>query len=85
MRETVGTKAARLLVAGSVTVLEVDASHVLARVVGDHGIYTVEHDRRWSCDCPSLSYCSHAIAVARVVVVNRAAGTWIEIAGSMVG
>jgi hypothetical protein len=43
-----------------------------------------EHDR-WTCDCPVVGYCSHAISVARVVVVNQAAGTWTDVAGLMAG
>jgi hypothetical protein len=64
--------ARRLLVTGSVAVLEASADHVLARVVGDHGAYTVEYDDCWHCTCPVFGPCSHAIAVARVTVVTGA-------------
>jgi hypothetical protein len=52
----------------------------IAQVKGDSGLMRTvrfEHDR-WTCDCPALGYCSHAIAVASSVVVNRTAGAWID-------
>jgi hypothetical protein len=70
MRETATLKADRLLVTGAVSILEVGAGHALAQVVGDHDTYTVEHGHRWRCDCPAFGPCSHALAVARVVVVQ---------------
>jgi hypothetical protein len=64
----VGAKAARLLVGGSVAIRDMSAGHVLARVDGDHHTYNMTHEgRRWSCDCPALGPCSHAIATAKVV------------------
>jgi uncharacterized Zn finger protein len=67
MRETATLKADRLLVTGGVSVLEVADRHVLADVVGDHGRYRVKFDGRWRCTCPAPTYCSHAIATAKVV------------------
>ena len=71
MHETATLKADRLLVTGAVSVLEVGPGHVLAKVVGDHGTYTVEHDGRWRCDCPAYGPCSHAIAIARVARIGE--------------
>ena len=85
MRETVALKADRLLVTGAVSVLEAGVGHVLAEVVGDHGTHTVEHDGRWTCDCPALTYCSHAIATARVFPVARQYGNPADFAKKTLG
>lgn len=77
-RENAKGKAGRLLLAGCVQVLRLDQRGCLAQVRGDTGFMRTvrfEHDR-WTCDCPALSYCSHAIAVARVVVVKHGASSW---------
>jgi uncharacterized Zn finger protein len=64
----VEAKAARLLVGGSVAILEMCTGHVLARVEGDHGVYDVTNDGwRWRCECPAFGPCSHAIAITKVV------------------
>ena len=60
-------KADRLLTTGAVCVLEVGHRRVLVEVVGDHGRYRVTFDDRWRCTCPAVTYCSHAIATAKVV------------------
>jgi hypothetical protein len=70
MRENARTKAHRLLVEGRVQIVRLDEHGCLALVRGDPGeIRTVRFDRAWTCDCPALSYCSHAMACALVVVV----------------
>ena len=70
-RENAQTKAARLLVGGAVSVLEVSPHRCLATVHGDTATHAVTYDGdRWSCDCPALGPCSHALAVARVVAVH---------------
>jgi hypothetical protein len=82
MREDAARKATRLLVESRVQVLRLDERGCVALVRGDSGLMRTvrfEHDR-WTCDCPALGYCSHAISVARVVVVNRAVGTGTDVA-----
>jgi hypothetical protein len=64
-------KADRLLTTGAISILEVGNRRVLADVVGDHGRYRVTFDGRWRCTCPAPTYCSHAIATARVVRVEE--------------
>jgi hypothetical protein len=70
-RENARLKAARLLVSGRIEIVRLDEHGCLALVRGDSGeIRTVRFGRgAWTCDCPALGYCSHAIATASVVVV----------------
>jgi hypothetical protein len=71
MREDRHSKAARLLVGGAVSVLEVTQHRCTASVKGDTATHEVTFDGdRWSCDCAAVGPCSHALAVARVVVVR---------------
>lgn len=69
MREDLRAKADRLLTSGRVFVHAVDRSGVRATVLGDTGVRSVTFDGRWRCDCPALTVCSHATAVATVAVV----------------
>jgi uncharacterized Zn finger protein len=67
--ETLAEKAARLLAAGNVHLLEVASEVVAARVFGDSGVYDVSlAGGRWSCTCPARAECSHLDAVQRVTV-----------------
>jgi uncharacterized Zn finger protein len=71
MRENARAKAGRLLVEGRIEIVRLDGHGCLALVRGDSGeIRTVRFERGvWTCDCPALGYCSHAMACALVVVV----------------
>jgi uncharacterized Zn finger protein len=71
VRENARAKAGRLLVEGRIEVVRLDEHGCLALVRGDSGeIRTVRFERgAWTCDCPALGYCSHAMACALVVVV----------------
>ena len=81
-REDARTKATRLLEEGRVSILRVDRRGVLAVVRGDTAaFYRVEFDgARWSCSCPAVGPCSHAIAVQRVTV-SPGAGIIPELVG----
>ena len=70
MRENAEAKAGRLLVHGSVVVRSVTSQAVVADVRGDEGVlYIVTGDpERWTCTCPAVGRCSHALAVARVTL-----------------
>jgi uncharacterized Zn finger protein len=76
-RENAQAKATRLLTEARVSIVRVDDRGTLAFVKGDSGMMRrVTFDgAQWRCDCPALGYCSHGIAVARVVVVP---GAWIS-------
>ena len=71
MRENARSKASRLLVEGRIEIVRLDEHGCLALVRGDSGeIRTVRFERgAWTCDCPAIGYCSHAMACALVVVV----------------
>jgi uncharacterized Zn finger protein len=70
MRENARGKADRLLLEGRVQVVRLDERGCLALVRGDSGqIRRVRYEKAWTCDCPALGYCSHAMATALVVVV----------------
>jgi uncharacterized Zn finger protein len=71
MRENAASKASRLLVEARVQIVRLDEGGCLALVRGDSGLMrTVRFEvGAWTCDCPAIGYCSHAISVARVVVV----------------
>jgi uncharacterized Zn finger protein len=71
-RENARSKAGRLLTEGRIEIVRLDEHGCLALVRGDSGeIRTVRFERgAWTCDCPALGYCSHAIACALVVVVR---------------
>lgn len=71
MKENARSKTSRLLVEGCIEIVRLDEHGCLALVRGDSGeIRTVRFERgAWFCDCPALSYCSHAMACALVVVV----------------
>jgi hypothetical protein len=70
-REGARTKAARLLVGGAVSILEVSQHRCTASVKGDTATHAVTFEGdRWSCDCAAVGPCSHALAVARVVAVH---------------
>ena len=69
-RETVEDKAARLLLAGRVQVLEVIPGRALVQVQGDSDCWRLAYRRgRWSCPCPAPAWrrCSH-VAAAELVV-----------------
>jgi hypothetical protein len=69
-RETIQDKAARLLLAGRVRVVEVIPGRALVQVEGDTGRWTVVYRRgRWSCPCPAPPWrrCSH-LAAAELIV-----------------
>jgi uncharacterized Zn finger protein len=70
-REDARTKARRLLVEGRIEIVRLDEHGCLALVRGDSSeIRTARFERgAWSCDCPALGYCSHAMACALVVAV----------------
>jgi hypothetical protein len=71
LREDRHAKAARLLVGGAVSVLEVTRHRCLATVKGDTATHAVTFDGdRWTCDCAAVGPCSHGLAVARVVAVH---------------
>lgn len=74
MRENAAAKATRLLAEGRVAVLRAGSDGVLALVRGDSSaFYWVEWDPyrpRWTCTCPALGRCSHAIAVQRITAVD---------------
>jgi uncharacterized Zn finger protein len=64
---TAADKARQLVANGAVQVLTADENHVAARVRGRHGIFDVNRlGGRWSCTCPALGPCSHALAVRSV-------------------
>lgn len=69
MRESVEAKAARLLVAGALSVVEVvPGGRVRAVVDGDHDRYHVVWEAgEWSCSCPARGACSHLEALRLVV------------------
>lgn len=77
MRESVDTKAKRLLCEARVDIYHRDRWQLLAIVRGDTA---VEHKIRWTsgdgwrCDCTAATFrspCAHIGAVQHVVVVNR--------------
>lgn len=62
-------KARRLLVDGHVHIIRAGDGELVARVKGDHSVYTVSKEKadRVRCTCPSLKWrCSHIIAVELV-------------------
>jgi uncharacterized Zn finger protein len=67
-RENARSKAGRLLTEGRIEIVRLDEHGCLALVRGDSGeIRTVRFERGgWTCDCPALSCCSHAMACALV-------------------
>lgn len=70
-REGARTKAVRLLAVGAVSILEVTQHRCTASVKGDTATHAVTFDgSRWACDCAAVGPCSHALAVAKVVVVH---------------
>jgi uncharacterized Zn finger protein len=83
MRENAAAKARRLLVEGRLAVLHVGEGQITAAVKGDSGeLHRVTYARgRWTCDCPALGPCSHAMAAALVTVVPSA-GRWAELVRS---
>jgi uncharacterized Zn finger protein len=70
-RETLDSKALRLIAGNRVYVQVVDAGYVRALVNGDaDSTYTVTRDRGdWFCTCPCRRACSHERAVALVTEV----------------
>jgi hypothetical protein len=76
-RETVETKAARLLGDGRLTVLRVNGDRIAAECLGDTGTYRLGHDPArpggWWCSCPARRWCAHLDALARVTVRHAAA------------
>jgi uncharacterized Zn finger protein len=72
MREDAPSKALRLLAEGRISILQVSDSRVLAMCRGDSAAaYWVEWaGGRWTCTCPAIGRCSHALAVQRVVVTE---------------
>ena len=86
MRETAEAKAARLLLAGRVTLVKVDpnALTVRARVEGDGSPHVVTFDPEagWRCDCPCYRWsCSHVLAVQIVRPATRAARRHLHAVG----
>ena len=60
-------KARRYLAEGRVHVIASSWRGITADVTGDHDVYHVSVDPKgWACSCPSMTRCSHAIAVALV-------------------
>jgi hypothetical protein len=73
-RETTLEKAARLLVAGRLRVVEVEHGRVRASCRGDHGAYDLGGEGGvWSCSCPARGDCSHLRALRLVVDQPRSA------------
>jgi len=70
MRENAEAKALRLLTQGRVFIRSVTSIAVVADVRGDEGaLYLVVGEAQgWSCSCPAVGRCSHALAVARVTL-----------------
>jgi uncharacterized Zn finger protein len=65
-------------------VITVSPSDVLALVRGDSGdLYEVTWSRArgWRCGCVALGMCSHAFAIASVVLTNQTPGGWIDVDG----
>jgi hypothetical protein len=75
MRETVASKAERLILQRRVFITAADSAGVAARVRGDHGVYVTSFEHgSWTCSCPHVArttLCSHARAVAHVWVPNE--------------
>jgi hypothetical protein len=69
-REDSFAKGRHLLVEGRLLIRRVDDSTVLAECRGDSGeIYALTSDQeRWTCSCPAVERCSHAVALRLVVV-----------------
>jgi len=63
-------------------IVHVAPTSVLAVVRGDSGVLReVRWDPRrgWSCSCPSIGPCAHAMAAAAVCLVPGADGRWIDV------
>lgn len=75
-RESVQTKARRLLAEGRVEIVTRLPGQVLARVKGTDATYTVRWEPSgWSCDCEAgARKCSHRVAVALVIVPDWGKG-----------
>jgi len=75
-RESVQTKARRLLAEGRVTIVARIPGQAVATVRGTEAVHEVRWDRGrgWSCTCDAgARRCSHRTAVALVVVPDRSA------------
>lgn len=72
-RETKHEKAMRLLLAGRLRVVKVEAAHIEATCRSDSGrIYQLGFDplqQRWSCSCAARVDCAHLGALWAVVDV----------------
>lgn len=82
MRENARDRAMKLLVQRRVMIVHAGPRSVLAVVRGDSGAL---REVRWgprrgfSCSCPAIGFCSHAIAVASVVVVPSHGDRWTDV------
>jgi uncharacterized Zn finger protein len=75
-RESIAEKAARLLLAGRLTVVSVVGQTVEARVEGDHATYRCGYSRTsgWWCSCPYRQLRSRGQACAHLAALAKVAG-----------
>lgn len=75
VRESVSDKAGRLLVSGSLCILELTDDRITAEIGGDTGSYRLGFHPRvrsgWFCQCPARVPCSHLFALWSVIDRER--------------